>query len=88
MIDLANAITGAPWLELARIRFCGLFTAAFRAGYGLADAEVESHERLLDVYELDVAALLTVVAVEEAGDGELLESSRERLGRLCARIVR
>ncbi|MFJ4877353.1 phosphotransferase family protein [Streptomyces sp. NPDC088745] len=88
VIDVANAITGDPWLELARIRFCGLFTEAFRAGYGLDDADVEHHRRILDFYELDIAALLTVVAVEEIDDQELLASSRERLEHLCAQIVR
>ncbi|MBR8642370.1 aminoglycoside phosphotransferase family protein [Streptomyces tuirus] len=88
VIDVANAITGDPWLELARIRFCGLFTEAFRAGYGLADTDVERQERLLDFYELDIAALLTVVAAEEIDDQELLESSRDRLEHLCAQIVR
>ncbi|MGW0494873.1 phosphotransferase family protein [Streptomyces sp. NPDC003007] len=88
VIDVANAITGDPWLELARIRFCGLFTEAFRTGYGLSDADVGRHERLLDFYELDIAALLTVVAAEEIDDEELLKSSRDRLEQLCAQIIR
>ncbi|MFI1189012.1 phosphotransferase family protein [Streptomyces californicus] len=88
VIDVANAITGDPWFELARIRFCGLFTEAFRAGYGLDAADVEHHRGILDFYELDIAALLTVVAVEEIDDQELLASSRARLEHLCAQIVR
>ncbi|QOV37341.1 phosphotransferase [Streptomyces ferrugineus] len=88
VIDVANAITGDPWLELARIRFCGLFTRAFQVGYGLSEAEIKHHERLLDFYELDIAALLTVVAAEEIDDKELLEKSRDRLEQLCAQIVR
>lgn len=88
VIDVANAITGDPWLELARIRFCGLFTEPFRTGYGIGDADVGRRERLLDLYELDIAALMVVVAAEETNDEELLKSSRDRLEHLCARIIR
>ncbi|MEV8014980.1 phosphotransferase [Streptomyces sp. NPDC086554] len=88
VIDVANAITGDPWLELARIRFCGLFTKAFQTGYGLSSADVRRHDQLLNFYELDIAALLTTVAAEEIHDQELLKTSRDRLEQLCAQIVR
>ena len=66
IIDVANCTVGDPLLELARIRRHGLFGEEFLGGYGLDVCEPGPDElTLLDIYELDTAALLTVVAAEE-----------------------
>jgi aminoglycoside phosphotransferase (APT) family kinase protein len=88
IIDVANAMTGDPLLELARIRGYGLLTAEFCHGYGLSAGELSRAGPLLDIYEVDTAAMLTTIAVEEVGDDDLLARSRARLIELCERIAR
>jgi aminoglycoside phosphotransferase (APT) family kinase protein len=87
VLDVANAIGGDPLLELGRIRNYGLLTPEFCDGYGVAAAALAEVASVLDVYELETAALLTVVAVEEAGDEALLVSSRDRVRELCAALL-
>jgi aminoglycoside phosphotransferase (APT) family kinase protein len=87
VIDVANAIVGDPLFELARIRSYGLLTSEFCAGYGIGPDELSRWSGLLDIYEIDTAAMLTAVAVEEAGDRELMIASRRRLAQLCDQIV-
>jgi Phosphotransferase enzyme family len=71
IFDLANAIVGDPYLELARIRGCGLLSPEFLSGYGEERAQIERNRPLLDAYELDLTALLVVVSREEINDDEL-----------------
>lgn len=87
VLDVANALAGDPLLELARIRNYGLLTTSFRAGYGLSAEQLHGFAGVLDLYELDTAALLTVVAVEEIDDEALHASSRSRLGELSAALL-
>jgi aminoglycoside phosphotransferase (APT) family kinase protein len=87
VIDVANAIVGDPLFELARIRSYGLLTPEFCAGYGIGQKELSHWRGLLDIYEVDTAAMLTAVAVEEAGDIDLMNASRRRLVQLCEQIV-
>jgi aminoglycoside phosphotransferase (APT) family kinase protein len=88
IIDAANCVVGDPLLELGRIRGYGLLNQAFLAGYGISEADLSKTERrLLDVYELDTAALLTVVAVEEVNDPELHQAQAARASRLAWRII-
>ncbi|HEX6869696.1 MAG TPA: phosphotransferase [Micromonosporaceae bacterium] len=86
VLDVANAVAGDPLLELARIRNYGLLTSDFQAGYGLSGEWLRDHARVLDLYELDTAALLTVVAVEEIQDEALHAQSRRRLLELSAAL--
>jgi aminoglycoside phosphotransferase (APT) family kinase protein len=88
VLDVANAIAGDPLLELARIRSYGLLTTEFRAGYGLSAEALHDFASVLDVYELDTAALLTVVAVKEIDDEALLARSRGRVRELSAALLR
>lgn len=87
VFDLSNAIVGDRYLELARIRGCGLLTPAFLDGYGLAAAELDTHQRLLDAYELDLAALLVVVSREEIDDLDLHAQMVQRTRDLVERSV-
>jgi aminoglycoside phosphotransferase (APT) family kinase protein len=87
VIDVANAIVGDPLLELARIRSYGLLTEAFCAGYETSPEELGRWRMLLDVYELDTAALLTVVAMEEAADADLYASALARTEELTAALL-
>lgn len=87
VLDVANAIVGDPLLELARIRSYGLLTEAFCAGYGTSPEELGQWRTLLDIYELDTAALLTVVAVEEAADADLYASALARVEELTAALL-
>jgi hypothetical protein len=84
VFDLANAVVGDPYLELARIRGCGLLTPAFLEGYG-SDPHL-AHDRALDVYELDLAALLVVVSREEMGDERLHQEMVARTTTLLQRL--
>jgi hypothetical protein len=85
VLDMANAIIGDPYLELARIRGCGLLTANFLTGYGLRRSELRSNGRVLDAYELDLTALLVVVSVEELNDPAL---QRAMIGHTAALLSR
>jgi aminoglycoside phosphotransferase (APT) family kinase protein len=87
VIDVANAIVGDPLLELARIRSYGLLTEPFCAGYGATLQDLVRWRSLLDIYELDTAALLTVVAVEEAADDKLFASARTRIEQLSGALL-
>lgn len=71
VFDLANAIVGDPYLELARVRGCGLLTPEFVEGYGEDHSRLQSNQRVLDAYELDLTALLVVVSREEIDDDDL-----------------
>ena len=88
VLDVANAVAGDPLLELARLRNYGLLTTEFCEGYGLSAGVLLDVARFLDVYELDTAALLTVVAVEEIDDEALLARSRGRVRELSAALRR
>jgi hypothetical protein len=83
VFDLANSIAGDPWLELGRIRGCGLLTPAFLKGYGLSGEQIEQNRNLLDAYELDLAALLVVVSREEMID----EALHDRMGRRTIMLI-
>ncbi len=88
VLDVANALAGDPLFELARIRNYGLLTTSFREGYGLSAEQLRDCADVLDLYELETAALLTVVAVEEIDDETLHASSRARLRELSALVLR
>ncbi len=89
VIDVANCLVGDPMLELGRLRCFGLLTDAFLSGYGLDLSNLNADElTLLDVYELDTAALLTVVAVEETDDPDLHKLQRARTECLAAQLAR
>jgi fructosamine-3-kinase len=88
VFDLSNALVGDPYLELARIRGYGLLTPNFLAGYGIAQPEFERNRRLLDVYELDVTALLVVVSREEFDDPDLHLRMVERSAALFDLAIR
>jgi aminoglycoside phosphotransferase (APT) family kinase protein len=87
VLDVANALIGDPLLELARIRNYGLLTDDFCAGYGLSSEQLRDVADVLDLYELDTAALLTVVAVEEIDDKTLHASSCARLRELSRAVL-
>jgi aminoglycoside phosphotransferase (APT) family kinase protein len=89
IIDVANCVVGDPLLELGRLRRYGLLTDAFLSGYGLVISDLNADElALLDVYELDTAALLTVVAVEEVDDVDLHKLQAARTEYLAAQLAR
>jgi aminoglycoside phosphotransferase (APT) family kinase protein len=89
IIDVANCVVGDPLLELGRLRRYGLLTDAFLRGYGLDISDLNADElALLDVYELDTAALLTVVAVEEIDDVDLHKLQAARTEYLAAQLAR
>ena len=85
LIDFANAISGDPWFELARIRFNGLLTDGFLVGYGIEEPTSwkADHATILAAYELGVAAMLVTVATEKADD-DLLAIASGRVGELLA----
>jgi len=88
IIDVANCIVGDPLLELGRIRGYGLLDGDFLSGYGLDTRQLGADElTLLDLYELDTAALLTTVAVEEIDDAKLHAEQAARSEYLASRIV-
>lgn len=88
IIDVANCVVGDPMLELGRIRGFGLLTDEFLSGYGLDISDLGAEElMLLDIYELDTAALLTVVAVEEIDDADLHARQASRTEYLAAKIA-
>ncbi len=88
LIDVANCIVGDPLLELGRVRGYGLLNEEFLAGYGLDLGRLSREElTLLDIYELDTAALLAVVAVEEFDDPGLHRDQSARAEELAARIA-
>lgn len=87
VFDLSNAIVGDRYLELARVRGCGLLTAAFLDAYAEPPGELERHAVLLDAYELDLAALLTVVSREEFDDIELHARMAQRTRTLLERVL-
>ena len=86
VFDLANALVGDPYLELARIRGCGLLTPKFLAGYGEAPTQLEQNQLALDAYELDLSALLVVVSREEADNLQLHQAMVERTATLMQRL--
>ncbi|MDD9349513.1 aminoglycoside phosphotransferase family protein [Mumia sp.] len=86
IIDAANCVVGDPLLELGRIRAYGYLDEEFLAGYGRTEWS-PADRALLDVYELDTAALLTVVAREEIDDPELHARQRDRVLQLQDAIV-
>jgi aminoglycoside phosphotransferase (APT) family kinase protein len=86
VFDLANTLRGDPWLELGRIRGCGLLSPAFLHGYGGRDLDGE-FEAALDVYELDLSALLVVVSREEFDDPTLHATMSYRTRVLLERIL-
>lgn len=81
IIDAANCIVGDPLLELGRVRAYGYLEHDFLTGYGQAEWS-PAEEALLDVYELDTAALLTVVGIEEIDDPQLHITQRDRVLQL------
>lgn len=88
IIDVANCVVGDPLLELGRIRCYGLLSNEFLTGYGLDISALQDEERtLLDIYELDTSALLTVVAVEEVGDIGLHREQAARTEQLASGIA-
>lgn len=88
LIDVANCMVGDPLLELGRIRRYGLLDAQFLDGYGLDVHRLGPAElTLLDIYELDTAALLTVVAVGEISDAAMREEQASRTQYLASRIA-
>ena len=88
LIDVANCIVGDPLMELGRVRAYGLLCDDFLSGYGLDLDRLSPEEMtLLDIYELDTAALLTVVAVEEFDDRALHREQALRAEHLATRIV-
>jgi len=86
VLDLANTIIGDPWLELARVRGCGLLTQAFLQGYGCDETDTDMGEAL-DVYELDLSALLVVVSREEFDDPHLHVEMSGRTRFLVERVL-
>jgi hypothetical protein len=87
LFDLSNAIAGDPYLEIARIRGCGILTPAFLAGYGFTASVLEHHGDVLNAYELDLAALLVVVSCEESTDSYLHERMAARTRELLNKIL-
>lgn len=87
VFDLANAIVGDPYLELARIRGCGLLTPAFMEGYGQESAQLLRNARAMDAYELDLTALLVVVTREETEDDRLHADMVARTTLLLERLA-
>ena len=87
VLDLANAIVGDPYLELARIRGCGLLTPGFLEGYGEDSMRLERYGRTLDAYELDLTALLVVVSREEMDDDRLHREMVQRTAMLLERLA-
>jgi aminoglycoside phosphotransferase (APT) family kinase protein len=88
IIDVANCMVGDPLLELGRIRGYGLLGDQFLGGYGLDARALGPDElTLLDIYELDTAALLTVVAVEEIDDAPMHAEQAARTEHLASRIA-
>lgn len=86
IIDAANCIVGDPLLELGRIRAYGYLGDEFMAGYG-GPTWTQAELNLLDVYELDTAALLTVVGIEEVNDPDLHAFQRHRVMQLQEQIM-
>lgn len=86
VLDFANALVGDPLFELARLRRYGMLDANFIDGYGDFPDTVDA-ARLLDLYELDTSALLTVVGVEEVDDPQLHRENLGRTRQLCSRIA-
>jgi aminoglycoside phosphotransferase (APT) family kinase protein len=88
IIDVANCLVGDPLLELGRIRGYGLLGDQFLGGYGLDARTLGPAElTLLDIYELDTTALLTVVAVEEIDDPRMHAEQAARTRYLASRIA-
>jgi hypothetical protein len=87
VFDLSNACIGDPWLELARVRGCGLLSSAFLEGYRTDMIGGAEFETALDCYELDLAALLVVVSREEFDDLPLHATMSERTMNLIERII-
>jgi Phosphotransferase enzyme family len=88
IIDVANCMVGDPLLELGRIRRYGLLDDQFLGGYGLDVHRLGPDElTLLDIYELDTAALLTVVAVEEIDDAPMHAEQAAWTEYLASRIA-
>lgn len=85
LIDFMNAVAGDPLFELARIRSYGLLDAEFLDGYGVMPDALDI-DALMDLYELDTAALLTVVGVDEVDDQDLHRASLARTVALCASL--
>jgi aminoglycoside phosphotransferase (APT) family kinase protein len=86
LLDFANALTGDPLLELARIRRFGGLTEDFLRGYGDADLDDPAVGGLVDLYELDTSTLLTLVGAEETDDISLHRDNLTRTQALCARL--
>ncbi len=87
LIDFANCIVGDPLFELARTRNYGLLTDQFLAGYGMDAATLNQNRLLLDLYEMDTAALLTVVGIEEIDAPDLHATQRARLTDLMGSVT-
>jgi aminoglycoside phosphotransferase (APT) family kinase protein len=87
VIDAANALIGDPWLELGRLRAYGLLTEDFSRGYGLSGKELEYADPVINLYELETAALLMCVAKEETNDTELFETSKAQVLALTKTIL-
>lgn len=87
LLDFANALTGDPLFELARIRRYGGLTTEFSAGYGELSEPAEVLQRLLDFYELDSSTLLTVVGRHEADDEQLHRVNLARTHELCRQLL-
>jgi aminoglycoside phosphotransferase (APT) family kinase protein len=86
LLDFANALTGDPLLELARIRRFGGLTQEFLRGYGGSDLNDPAVGGLIDLYELDTSTLLTLVGAEETDDIALHRDNLRRTHVLCARL--
>lgn len=87
VLDVSNSLAGDPLLELARVRSYGLLTPAFCEGYGIAPEELAAQRSLLDVYQLDTAALLTVVAADEVADAALFAQMKQQAEDLGRQLV-
>lgn len=86
VLDFANALVGDPLFELARLRRYGMLDDNFFDGYGQLPDSVDD-ARLLELYELDTSALLTVVGIEEVDDPHLHRDNLERTRQLCSQIA-
>jgi aminoglycoside phosphotransferase (APT) family kinase protein len=86
VFDLANALVGDSYLELGRIRGCGLLTPGFLEGYGETLENLKQHRLALDAYELDLTALLVVVSREETDNIDLHRTMIQRTTALLERL--
>jgi aminoglycoside phosphotransferase (APT) family kinase protein len=88
VIDWTNALIGDPVLELMRIKDYGLLTDEFLRGYGGAELEIARvPEAVQFLYQLDTAAMLTVLFYTEIKDPVQGEEAGRRVKELQKKIV-